>query len=119
MSAAFTARSTTKAKSRSTGWNGDSSSAGFALGRRRRPVAAAAGRLGARAAHAARGRKLVLRAVAAEDLPDLEQRHVAEAAIGILLRRGGESRNEARPHVGEVGRNGIGERQLPPAAAEH
>ena len=30
MSAALTARSTTKAKSRSTGWNGDSSSMGFA-----------------------------------------------------------------------------------------
>ena len=168
MSAAFTLASTTKAKSRSTGWNGDSSSTGLArvgfafgsgifsritsnadqrpfglerckrarmqlaemaehilradldgaaaagmepgrparhhlqrLHRRAggrqhgegvglgvegvdrlglaRPVAADAGGLGERAAQAGGGGELILRLVALEDLPDLEQRHVAHS----------------------------------------
>src|SRR5262249_54804016 len=78
-----------------------------------------AGALGARAPHAARRGQLVLRTVAAKDLSDLEQRHVGEAAVGVLLRRGDEPGNETRPHVGQVRRNGIGERKLGfPAAAQ-
>ena len=42
--------------------------------------------LGERAPHARGGGELVLRPVAAEDLPDLEQRHVGEAAVGVPLR---------------------------------
>jgi hypothetical protein len=41
-----------------------------------------------------------LRTVAAENLPDLEQRHVGKAAIGIALRRSQESWHQAWPHVG-------------------
>src|SRR5262249_13764613 len=46
---------------------------GVDLGRRCRPMATSAGRLGKRAAHAGCGGDLVFWAVAAEDLPDLEQ----------------------------------------------
>ena len=42
--------------------------------------------LGERAAHAGRGGELVLRLVALEHLPDLEQRDVGKAAVGVLLR---------------------------------
>jgi hypothetical protein len=70
------------------------------------------------AAHAAGRGELVLGAVAAEDLSDLEQRHVGHAAIGVLLGGGEQPRNQARPHVGKVRRNGIGERKLGLAAAE-
>ncbi len=49
-----------------------------------RPVPAG---FGQRAAHAAGGGELILRPVAGEDLPDLEQRHVGHAAVGIALRR--------------------------------
>src|SRR5262249_40534724 len=62
--------------------------------------------------------QLVLRTVAAKGLSDLEQRHVGEAAVGVLLRRGDEPGNETRPHVGQVRRNGIGERKLGFPAAE-
>ena len=48
--------------------------------------------LGERAAHAGRGGELLLGLVALEDLPDLEQRHVGIAAIGIFLRGRGEAR---------------------------
>ena len=91
---------------------------GIDLGRGGRPVAANAGRLRERAAHAAGRGELVLGAVAAEDLSDLEQRHVGHAAIGVLLGGGEQPRNETRPHVGEVRRDGIGERKLRLAAAE-
>jgi hypothetical protein len=64
------------------------------------------------------GGELVFGPVALEDLPDLEQRHVGESAIGILLRRRHEPRNEARPHVGQVGGDRIGERKLRRSAAE-
>ena len=87
------------------------------LGGARRPVAAA-GEPGEATAHAARGRDLILGPVAAENLPDLEQRHVVEPAIGVLLRRQHETRNEARPHVRQVGRNGICQRKLALAAAK-
>src|SRR5262245_64948014 len=50
---------------------------GVDLAGRTRPMAPDAARLGKRAAHAARRGQLVLRTVAAKDLSDLEQRHVA------------------------------------------
>ena len=77
-----------------------------------------AGRLGERAAHAGGGDELILGPVAAEDLADFEQRHVGEAAVGVLLRAGDQAGQQARPHVGEIGRDRIGERQLRLAAAE-
>ena len=48
-----------------------------------------------------RGGELILRLVALEHLPDLEQRHVGESAIRILLRGCDQPRNKALPHVGE------------------
>src|SRR5437879_6749846 len=51
--------------------------------RRTRPVAAETLRRRKAAADAARGHELILRTVALEHLPDLEQRDVAKAAIGI------------------------------------
>ena len=65
-----------------------------------------------------RGDALVVLAVAEEDLADLEQRDVAEAAPRVALGRVGEAGNEARPHVGEIGGDRIGERQGGLAAAE-
>ncbi len=91
---------------------------GVLLGRGARPMAADARRLGARATHTARSGELILRPVAAEDLSDLEQRRIGKAAVGILLRGGDQAGNEARPHVGEVGCDRIGERELRLAAAE-
>src|SRR5215831_11979524 len=82
------------------------------------PVAADARGLGERAAHASCGRDLLLRLVALEDLADLEQGDIREAAVGVLLRRGDEAGNETRPHVGKVRRNRIGERKVALAAAE-
>ena len=55
-------------------------------------MAADAGRLGERAAHAGRGGDLVLRLVAAKDLADLEQRRVGIAAVGVPLRGGDQAR---------------------------
>src|SRR4029077_20485919 len=69
-------------------------------------------------AHTGGGGELILGPVALEYLADLEQRDVGEAAVGVLLRAGHESRNEARPHVGEVRRDRIGERDLRLSAAE-
>ena len=81
-------------------------------------MAADAGRLGERAPHA-RGRdELILRPVAAENLAHFKQRDIGEAAVGVLLRAGDQAGQQARPHVGEVGRDRIGERQLRLAAAE-
>ena len=62
--------------------------------------------------------QLILRPVALEHLADLEQRHIGKAAIGIGLRRGDQTRQQARPHVGQIGRDRIGERELGLAAAE-
>ena len=62
--------------------------------------------------------ELVLGPVALEHLADLEQRDVRKAAIGIGLRRGDQARQQARPHVGEIGRDRIGERELGLSAAE-
>ena len=61
---------------------------------------------------AAAAMRLVLRLVASEDLPDLEQRHVAEAAIGVALRRLDQARQQARAHVGQIRRDRVGEREL-------
>jgi hypothetical protein len=81
-------------------------------------VAAGAGRPRQRATHAAGRGELILGALTAEDLTDLEQRHVGHAAIGVLLGGGKQPWNETWPHVGKVRRNGIGERELGLAAAE-
>ena len=69
-------------------------------------------------AHAGGRDELILGLVALEDLADLEQRDIGEAAIGIGLRRGDEARQQARPHVGEIGGDRVGERQLGLSAAE-
>src|SRR5262249_57485317 len=79
---------------------------------------AEAARLGARTPHPARRRDLVLRLVASEDLPDFEQGDIGEPAIGILLRRRDQARDQARAHVGKLGGDRIGERKLGLAAAE-
>ena len=81
-------------------------------------MAADAAALGQRAAQAGGGGELILRLVALEDLPDLEQRHVRYAAIGIALCRHHQTGNEARPHVGEFGCDRISQRQFGLAAAE-
>ena len=69
-------------------------------------------------AHARRGDELVFRLVAAEHLADLEQRDIRIAAIGVGLRRCDETGQQARPHVREIGRDGVGQRQLGLPAAE-
>ena len=81
-------------------------------------MAAAPGGFCQRPPHARRGGQLVGRLVAAEDLADLEQRHVGDAAIGIALGGGNQPRDQARPHVRQVGRDRVGERKLRLAAAE-
>ena len=58
------------------------------------------------------------RLVAGEALADLEQGDVAEAAVGVALRRREQARQQARAHVGEVGGDRVGERELGVAAAE-
>src|SRR5436190_1604067 len=125
ISAAFTARSTTKAKSRSSGWKGESSRTGrarvalaFGFAVRRGPMASDAGRFGESAANAASGGELILRAIAAENLSDLEQRYVGEPAIPIVLCRGNKARDQARSHIGKIRGNWIGERQFGVPAAE-
>ena len=75
-------------------------------------------RRGKAVADAAGGDQLVLRPVALEDLADLEQRQIGDAAVGIALRGGDQAGQQARPHVGQVGRDRIGERQFGLAAAE-
>ena len=75
--------------------------------RRRKAVANAGGR-----------DQLVLRLVAPEHLSDLEQRHIRKAAVGIGLRGGDQAGQQARPHVGQVGSDRIGERELGLSAAE-
>ena len=68
-------------------------------------------------ANACRRDQLSLRSVAGEDLADFEQRQIRQAAIDIALRRGDETGQQARPHIGHVGRDRIGQRQLGMAAA--
>ena len=81
-------------------------------------MSAGAARLRGPAADAGRRHALVLGTVAQEGLADLEQRHVADAAVGVALRRRDQGRQQARPHVREVRRDGIGERELRLAAPE-
>src|SRR5262245_49409838 len=59
-----------------------------------RPMTADAACFGGRAAHAAGGRDLILRTIAAEDLPDLEQRRVGKTAVGVVLRGSNETRDQ-------------------------
>ena len=61
---------------------------------------------------------LAFRLVGREGLADLEQGHVAKAAVGVALRRLHQARQQARAHVGEIRRDRIGQRQPPVAAAE-
>ncbi len=91
---------------------------GIHFSRRRRPVPPDAGGLGQPAAYAGGGGELILRPVAPEDLSDLEQSHVAETAIGVALRGRNQPGDQARPHVGKLGCNRIGERQLRPRPPE-
>ena len=71
-------------------------------------------RLGRAAPQRRRGDALVVLAVAAEHLADLEQRDVAEAAPRVAFGRGDEAGNEARAHVGKVGGDRVGQRQPAP-----
>ena len=64
------------------------------------------------------GGLLILRAVAAIDLADLEEGEVVEAAIGVALGGGDQAGQQARPHVRHVGGDRIGEDQFGLAAAE-
>ena len=82
------------------------------------PVPTDAGRLCQRAAHACRGGELIGRRVAAKYLADFKQAGIGESAIGILLRRRDQAGDQARPHVGEIGGNRVGQRQFGLAAAE-
>ena len=82
------------------------------------PMPADAGRFCQRAAHAGGGGELIGRRVAAKDLADFEQGGIGEAAVGVLLRRRDQAGDQARPHVGEIGGDRIGQRQFRLAAAE-
>ena len=68
--------------------------------------------------HAGCGGQLILRPVAPEHLAYLEQRDIRKAAIGFGLHRGDQTRQQARPHVGQIRGDGIGERELSLAATE-
>ena len=54
--------------------------------------------------------QLTLRRVAREDLANFEQRHVRNAAVDIGLNGRDETGQQARPHVGHIGRDRISER---------
>ena len=83
-----------------------------------RPMAARACRLGLAAPQGGGGDALIVFAVAEEDLADFEQADVALAAPRVALRCRRKAGDQARPHVGEIGRDRIGERQGRRAAAE-
>ena len=82
------------------------------------PMPALALALGEAAPQRRRRDPLIGLARAEEHLADLEQRDVAEAAPRVALRRRREAGDQARPHVGHVGGDRIGERQRRLAAAE-
>ena len=82
------------------------------------PAASFAARLGEAAPHGGGRHALVRVAGAEEDLSDLEQGDVGQRPARVALRRGDEAGNEARPHVGKVRGDRIGERELRLAAAE-
>ena len=81
-------------------------------------MAAEAGWLGQRPPDAGGGGELILRLITAEHRPNFKQPDIGETAISVLLRGGDETWNKAWPHVGQLGRNRIGQRQLRLAAAE-
>ena len=83
-----------------------------------RPVATCARRLGAAPAHRRRAHALVCLAVSLEDLADLEQGGVAQALVRIALHSGNQSRQEGGPHVRQIRRDGVGQRQRRRAAAK-
>ncbi len=86
------------------------------------------GRTGPVSSHAFCGRKavahagccdeLVLRSITPEHLSDFEQCDIGVAAIGVGLRGSDEARQQARPHVGQIGGNRVGERECGLSAAE-
>ncbi len=82
------------------------------------PLAAFRVELRPAAPHRRGGDALVVFARAEKNLPDLEQRDIAEAPAGVALGRGDKPRNEARAHVGEISRDRVGERERGRAAAE-
>ncbi len=61
---------------------------------------------------------LILRPVALEHLADLEQCDVRKAVVGVSLCCRDQTRQQARPHVGQIGRDRVGERERGLAAAE-
>ena len=81
-------------------------------------MAAAARDAGRAAADGGGGGELILGPVAAIGLADLEEGEIADTAIGIALGRRDEAGKEARPHVGHLGGDRIGEHQRIVAAAE-
>ena len=85
---------------------------------RARPVPARTFRRRKAVADAGGGDQLILRPVALENLSDLEQRDVGKSAIRIGLRRRDKARQQARPHLGQIGRDRIGQRQFALPAAE-
>src|SRR5262249_6110217 len=62
--------------------------------------------------------ELILRLIAAKDLTDLEHADVRQPAIGVSLRGSDKARNKARPYVGKLSSDRVGERKLGLAAAE-
>src|SRR5262245_27905740 len=82
------------------------------------PMASDAGRFGASAAKAASGGELILRAIAAENLSDLEQRDVSEAVVDVVLCGSNKPRDQTRTHIREIRSNWIGERQFGVPTAE-
>ena len=55
---------------------------------------------------------MIVWSVAFENLADFKQSEITNAAIGIALGGREQTRQKARAHVGEIGRNRIGERQF-------
>ena len=61
---------------------------------------------------------LIQRLIAFVDLSDLEQCDIRISAVGVLLAGGNKPWDQAWPHIGEIGRNRIGQRKLGLAAAK-
>src|SRR5829696_3825282 len=61
------------------------------------PMPPAAVRLCQRPPDTGGGRELILGLIAAEYLPDLEQRHIGKTSVRVLLRARHEARDKARP----------------------
>ncbi len=73
---------------------------------------------GQRTAQAAGRDELILGLVAPENLPDLEQRHVGIATVGIALRRRNQPGEQARPHIGQFSGDRIGQGEFGLTTAE-